>query len=177
MPDDAAAIAEVAATGWRETYRGIMPAGHIERFLAGAYSEQSVRRRILAADRFDVAVVEAAGGEPPIVGFASWARREREAELVATYLLPAWQRRGIGSALHARAVEGYRGQVDRLVLHVVRDNVGARAFYAAMGYGNDQPTTFELFGTAIPELKLELRLDARSPDRRAGPSAVGPRLG
>jgi GNAT superfamily N-acetyltransferase len=158
-PADAPAIAAVAVTGWRDTYAGILDAGSIERFVAGAYSEASVRRRIAIADRFDVAV---AGGA--VVGFAEWALREAEAELVAIYLLPAWKRQGIGGALHERGVEAYRGRVGQLVVHLVRDNRDARSFYGAMGYRDERAGTWDLFGTPVPDLRLVLPLLALPTD-------------
>jgi ribosomal protein S18 acetylase RimI-like enzyme len=158
---DAAQVGAVAGIAWRATYAGIIEAGHIERFLAGAYSEASVRRRIATSDRFDVAVSVA---PEEIVGFAEWAVRERVAELIATYVLPTWQRRGIGRAFHELALDSYRRRVDHVSLHVVRDNAGARAFYRQMGYGDERPETFELFGAQIPELRMEQRLDGGPSD-------------
>jgi ribosomal protein S18 acetylase RimI-like enzyme len=149
--DDAGAIGSVAAVTWRATYAGIIAAEHIERFVAGAYSEPSIRRRIATSDRFDVAVSPLSG----IVGFAEWTVRDRSAELVATYVLPEWQRRGIGGAFHALSLAAYRGRIDRLFVHVARDNLPARAFYRSMGYADAEEVAFELFGVALPEIRME----------------------
>jgi len=159
VPDDAAAIGSVAGAAWRTTYRDLIDAERIERFLAGAYSEPSLRRRIAIADRLDVVVAGAGSGGPErLVGYAEWTLREDEAELVATYLVADWQRRGIGRALHARAVGAYRGRVERLTVQLLRDNLPARAFYESLGYGDPVAGEWELFGLALPDLRLTLSL-------------------
>jgi len=166
IPRDAPAVSEVARAAWRNTYGALIDAERIERFLTGAYSEASVRRRIEIADRFDVALArgDTAEGESPgadrVIGFAEWALRGTEAELVATYLLPGWQRLGIGRALHARAVVGYRGRIERLTVQLLRDNLDARAFYESLGYGQPVVGEWQLFGLALPDLRLTLPLAA-----------------
>ena len=160
-PDDAEAIAAVAGAAWRATYAAILGPDAIERFVAGAYSHASVRRRLEIADRFDVAVTTP-GDE--VVGFAEWRRTvPDEAELVATYLLPAWQRRGIGRALHDVALGSYRGRVARLTVQLLRDNVAALAFYRSLGYGAPVHGTWDAFGQSIPDLRLTLHLGEPSP--------------
>lgn len=159
VPDDAPAVGNVAGASWRATYTGLLTADRIERFVAGAYSEASVRRRIEISDRFDVAVAGAGSRGPErIVGFAEWRRHDDEAELVATYLLPDWQRLGIGRALHDRALENYRGEVSRLVVQLLRDNVGGLAFYTSLGYGEPVAGTWDAYGQQVPDLRLTLRL-------------------
>ncbi len=167
VPDDARAVSAVAGASWRATYRDLIDADRIERFVAGSYSEASVRRRISIADRFDVAVAGAdTRGPQLIVGFAEWTVRDDEAELVATYLLPEWQRLGIGRALHTAALESYRGRVGSLTVQLLRDNHEARAFYESLGYRDPVEGRWELWGLSLPDLRLTLPLD--EPDRAPG---------
>lgn len=158
-PDDAPAISTVAGASWRATYHDLIDTERIERFVSGSYSEASIRRRIAISDRFDVAVAGAESRDPrQVVGFAEWTRRDDEAELVAAYLLPEWQRLGIGRSLHAAAVEGYVGRVARLTVQLLRDNHQARDFYESLGYADPIEGHWEMQGLSLPDLRLTLPL-------------------
>jgi GNAT superfamily N-acetyltransferase len=152
---DAEGIRAVAHTTWRAAYAGLIPDVEIERFLSTTYAASNVRDRIRRADRFDVAVHARTHA---VVGFAEWLRREDEAELVATYVLPGWQHRGIGRVFHERAVEAYRHVVSRFAVTVLEENRTGRAYYEAMGYGDPQPRTWTVGGRAIGDLRYVLEL-------------------
>lgn len=151
---DAPAIAEVARRTWRATYRGLIPDAAIESHLATAYADERVVARIERADRFDVA--EEADGD--VVGFAEWVAGERVAELVATYILPSCQRRGIGRGFHQRALDAFRGRVDAFQTDVLAANLGGRRFYESVGYRPSGGATFVLAGATIEEVRYRLDL-------------------
>jgi len=92
--------------------------------------------------------------------------RAEEAELAATYILPGWQRRGIGRSFHERAVAAYAGRVRAFVLSVARENLPALAFYRSLGYVDSAAYVEELFGERTAELRMRLMLDA--PDQGPG---------
>lgn len=94
-------------------------------------------------------------------------RARDEAELAATYVLPGWQRRGIGRAFHERALEAYAGRVRAMVLSVARENHPAIEFYRSLGYVERAAYVEELFGERTAELRMGLRLEAPG---QAGPS-------
>ena len=101
--EDMAALQATAAACWWATYDTLFPAAFIEKFLARAYS--NTRLQIELADtqsRFLVAKHDDA-----LIGFGQvgppWPRPDpapvAPADLYRLYLLPAWQRQGIGTRL------------------------------------------------------------------------------
>lgn len=127
--DDLPAIGEVAHATWWDTYRGILPDEAIAWFLARAYKPERLQQRLERAAALLVAEI---GGR--VVGFGNYIRKdEREAVLVALYVLPDAQRSGAGSLLLS---EGLRllAPVDRLWLEVEERNEKGRRFYDRKGF-------------------------------------------
>lgn len=156
--EDAPAIAAVRLEGWRTTYRGIVPDASLD----GMRLEDSVLhwRTILqalpqAADRACVFVAESDG---QVIGFASGmllpeAKLGMQAELGALYLLPAWQRCGIGRRLlHkvARAVQEMGAA--SLLVWVISGNAAARNFYEELGGAFLVEQAFSWDGTDLMEV-------------------------
>lgn len=156
---DATAVAKVARRTWRETYAGMIPEPAIEAHLASAYLDEQVATRIGRAERFDLAE-DADGG---VVGFAEWQLHDGVAELVATYVLPGCQRRGIGRAFHERALDAFRGRTDTFETCVLSDNAGGRKFYESIGYRPEGEATFPLAGAVIGEIRYRLAPYGRRP--------------
>jgi len=133
-PDDAAALARVHVTAWRETYDGILPPAYLDR-LSVPLQARRWRRRL--TDGAEVTLV--AEGPDDAVGYASaaWSRHagaEHEAEINTLYLVRAAQGVGLGRDLLTAAarVMAARGAMS-LVIGVLRDNVRARGFYERLG--------------------------------------------
>lgn len=154
---DAAGIAAVADETWRATYAGILPEEAIGQFLVDAYATAALEARIERADRFDVAVAE---GDGTVVGFSEWtaAPDADEALWAATYVRPAWQRRGIGRTFLLGAVAAYRGRRTRLVVVVAEANAAGGAFYRAMGFVPVERLDSGILGTPIREIRLSMLL-------------------
>ncbi len=93
---DAAGIAAVAQRTWQDTYADIIVPATQERFLGRWYTPAALREAIGRSESwFYVAAV----GED-VIGFAQFVlRADRRGELTRIYVLPEWQRRGIGSQL------------------------------------------------------------------------------
>jgi ribosomal protein S18 acetylase RimI-like enzyme len=136
---DAAAIAAVRIDSWLATYRGVMP----DAFLDGMKLEDSVVhwRTILealpaAGERICVFVAESGG---VIIGFASGMllaqpKHGMGAELTAVYLLPEWQRSGIGRRMVQKVARTLQAQgSDSLLVWVIANNTMARNFYEELG--------------------------------------------
>jgi GNAT superfamily N-acetyltransferase len=91
-------VKEVASASWHQAYSGIYSRDHIDRFIAEYYSVQALCRcqdAVSAGDEFfKVAIV---GGK--VVGFCHMGASEELYWLYRLYLLPGYQRSGIGSIM------------------------------------------------------------------------------
>jgi ribosomal protein S18 acetylase RimI-like enzyme len=133
-PGDAGELARVHVQAWRETYRGMLPQVYLDRMSVPVHTRRW-RYRLLRGEEVTLAAETPQG----LVAYCSgdWARdgaRPGEAEVSTLYVLRRAQRVGLGRRLlvgTARALEA-RGATS-LVIWVLRDNIGARKFYEAMG--------------------------------------------
>jgi hypothetical protein len=136
--EDVPAVQAVAGETWRTAYRDIFAPEFIERFLARAYGAEHLERAFQdARTRFVVARV---AGE--VVGFGQVGPPSHPedappdcGELYRLYILPTWQRRGIGRGLLGLteiwlADQGYV----RYGCYVHARNAAARAFYWQVGF-------------------------------------------
>jgi ribosomal protein S18 acetylase RimI-like enzyme len=134
-PADAEALARTHVAAWRETYRGMLPDAYLARMSVAANARRFARLlthpgpddvTLIAADRFGV--------QGYAQGGPSRRRVADEAEIATLYLLRAVQGQGLGRRLltgtaRALAARGARS----LVISVLRENLGARAFYERLG--------------------------------------------
>lgn len=115
---------------WESAYAGIFTPGEI----AGVFEGRLRISTDYGVDQEHIgALVAEVDGE--IVGVAALALLPEDAgEVVALYVRPAWQGRGIGKGLWDRAMEVFR---ERLCLEVhvwvLADNTPAIAFYERQG--------------------------------------------
>lgn len=137
---DAAAIAAVHATAWRETYAALLPAPLRD----GPPEAERARRwlRLLAASDGRLTEVFAVRQDSAIVGFcaiapqraAPLAAQEWAGEVTALYLLGHAQRKGLGRMLLATAAHRMLDcGVSRASVWVLSANQPARRFYEATG--------------------------------------------
>ncbi|MFZ5719738.1 MAG: GNAT family N-acetyltransferase [Pseudomonadota bacterium] len=143
-PADAEALARVHVTAWRETYKGLLP----DAYLARMSEPQHARRfaRLLLAPRPDD-VTLAAADRWGLVGYAQGGPSRRqvpgEAEVATLYLLRSAQHRGLGRRLLVETARALAAQgATSLVISVLRENFGARAFYEHLG-GLAEPARLE----------------------------------
>lgn len=115
---DAAAIADLSRR-------------HIEHGMRWNWREAKVLRYIRSAS-CNVAVAKAAGR---LIGFGIMEYREHEAHLVLFAVSPLYRRRGVGSAIFEwlRETTLVAG-VATVSLELREENLGALAFYRAMGF-------------------------------------------
>lgn len=131
---DAVGIARVYVQSWQRAYRGIIPA---ETLQAMNVVRETVHWRRTLARGAGQRVFVIGDPEAGIVGFATCGpsrRRSSRGEIYTLYLLPEFQRQGLGRRLLAACAEqlladGY-GQGCVWVLYA---NKGARAFYEGLG--------------------------------------------
>lgn len=137
---DAAAIAAVHATAWRETYATLLP----PQMRDGAPEAERARRwlRILSACDGGMTEVFVVRQESEIVGFcgiapqraAPLAAQGWAGEITALYLLARVQRQGLGRMLLATAAHRMLDcGVARASVWVLSANEAARRFYEAAG--------------------------------------------
>ncbi len=135
IPGDAAAMARVNGDAWRAAYRGIFPDAVLDA-RGREPDDEEKRRRWIARPEAVILVAEEGGtvvgfvvsGPPrdPVPGF--------ESEILAVYVHPDRQGRGIGRRLMLRAAEALAARGARsFFLWTLRDLPPTRAFYERLG--------------------------------------------
>ena len=129
---DCEAVAKVHVRSWRESFAGLVPQSFLDKM--------SIEKRAKAfekgfsAESYKMFVAETPHG---IVGFADFGEpRENigyEAELYAIYLLPEFQRKGIGERLFYLGVENFiRSGKNSMYLFALEVSP-YKSFYEKMG--------------------------------------------
>ena len=135
-PDDAYAIASLQALSWQTAYRGIVSDSYLDSIDVDAWAERYRTSMVEDTEGFVSYVAEI---EDEIVGWAVGgpsrdSRLIYSGELFTIYLLPGYERRGIGRKL-IRAVA--RSLVDlgfeSMIVWALSENWPARRFYEALG--------------------------------------------
>ena len=151
---DAAAIASVQVSTWNSTYTGIVP----DAFLAAFTIDSQIPgwQAHLAAPDALIFVAESQGS---VVGFATggplrepW--KTYDAELYTIYLLPSWQRRGIGrDLLRTLAAALLARRFTSLLVWALEQNPFV-AFYRHFGAVPELRRSIEIGGAQLPDLAL-----------------------
>lgn len=132
---DAADIARICSTAYRDAYRDLLPEGYINRSVAEFYSEPRIARDIapVPPDWFGYQVVEEDGR---VLGAAGGGMTGPAAgELSLIYLEAAWHGRGLGTLLLERVTEQVRaaGGTEIWVSVFLGDSAGI-GFYRENGF-------------------------------------------
>jgi GNAT superfamily N-acetyltransferase len=131
---DCLAVAKVHVQSWQESFKGIVPQTFLD--------QMSVEKRARAfeagfsADSYKMYVAEVSGRG--VVGFADFgAPREPigayEGELYAIYLVPEFQRKGIGERLFNLGVDFFHGGGKDSMYLLALEVSPYRLFYEKMG--------------------------------------------
>jgi ribosomal protein S18 acetylase RimI-like enzyme len=131
---DAPAVAAVHVRSWRGSFAGVVPQAFLDKM--------SVERRTAAfAARFSepgygMHLAESAG--TGVVGFADYGEARGdlagyEAELYAIYLLPEYQRRGVGRELFRRVAASLAAAGKRSLCLLALEASPYRSFYEKLG--------------------------------------------
>ena len=153
--EDAAGIARVRAESWRSAYRGIVPDEFLDAIDVNEWSERQRRNMEDVPDNLVSFVAETEG---LVVGWAvGGPNREINldyaGELYAIYLLPDYQRRGIGQQLTEATARWLIGEgLSSMILWVLRENYPARSFYEALGGYLCGERQTQITGTWLPEV-------------------------
>lgn len=163
---DAGLLAEIGESTFRETYAGETSPGELERHLADAYAEATIREELATAgSSFFLARVDGeVGGYMKLNrGAAQTELREDSGfEIESLYVARSQQGRGVGQALLDRAlVEARRAGAEYVWLGVWERNERGRRFWGRQGFAEFGSHPFEFAGTAHTDLMMrrELRDD------------------
>lgn len=146
---DTAAIARLHLDNWRIAYRGIVPDD-----LLNAITEESRRQHwegVLAEPGGAEFVYVAEDESGRLIGIASGGPElggdePYHGELYVLHVRPGAQGRGVGRALMRAVAERLAADsITTLLVWMLRENVPARRFYAALGgqLVREQPAMFE----------------------------------
>jgi ribosomal protein S18 acetylase RimI-like enzyme len=149
-PKDVAAIRDVLATTWRETYAPFYGAAKVEEIIANWHSEAAIKARI-AKPNGEFLVAD---DGTQIGGVAFATMTNKNISLHQIYVQPHLQRQSIGQTLFAE-IESCFMDAEQIALEVEPKNAAAIAFYKAHGFAAGE--IIANCGTAdsgIPAMKM-----------------------
>ncbi|MCM3758827.1 GNAT family N-acetyltransferase [Sporosarcina aquimarina] len=129
IEEDIAAVQHIARATWKDTYKELLPEFVQQKFLDSAYSTPMLLKRM---EKTEVLIAERDGRA---VGFFNMTQIDvdGDAELTALYVLPDYQRQGIGMELFAGALT-LLSDAMKLFVYVDDLNDPAKAFYEKLGF-------------------------------------------
>ncbi len=108
-------------------------------------------------------------GRPEMAGFVDLDSGGRTMTLNRLYVLPKYQRMGLGRRLFEEAVSRVLGRGVRaaangpgaiqVVAEVVRDNPNARAFYRKLGFAEDEEEIIAIGGVSLPVIRISMTVE------------------
>jgi ribosomal protein S18 acetylase RimI-like enzyme len=152
-PADAEAIARLHVESWRETYEGMIPPD----ILADSdLADRTLRwRSYLEISGYPTFLAQAEG---TAAGFIRAGRlgeplvEDADGHIYALYILQRFHRRGIGRKLMGLAAEAWLQQGGKAFsVGVLSANLGARAFYEALGARYVRPDVEVWQDHSLPE--------------------------
>lgn len=157
VPTDATKIENVARLTWQSTYSAIISPENQERLLGRWYAPPTLNEAIIRKDSwFFVALLQSA-----LIGFAQFILREeaqKSGELSRIYVLPEYQRFGVGGLLLNEGVASLSQKgINHLFVVVEKDNLIGRRFYEKKGFYPVREFAFELPNQNL--LLVEYQLD------------------
>jgi ribosomal protein S18 acetylase RimI-like enzyme len=156
-------IQDIARRTWADTYRGIVPEDAQAAVLDRAYSGESLTVSIGSGQAFLVAEVDS--GDPrtgsSLAGYVDVDYDGRQANLHRLYVLPEYQRLGLGRRMLREAVAQVLDRLPPntvlpLVAHVERDNPKARSFYRKVGFVENEEEIVIIGGISLPVIRISM---------------------
>ena len=153
--DDAVDIARVWVESWRSAYRGIVPDSFLDAIDVGEWAgrqrrimEQPLEGWITFVAELDTQIAGWAWGGPNRDAYPDYA-----AELYTLYIMPGYQRQGIGFQLTLATGRWLvREGLTSMIVWVLRENHSARQFYEAIGGRYCQERQIDIAGVSLPEV-------------------------
>ena len=158
---DLSKVETVARATWPVAYAGIIPDEVQRRLLDSWYSPESLRRA-LAAQGASFFVAESRG---EVIGFAQFVRRSSESvELTRIYVLPDWQRSGIGMRLLAVGLAEFTEEgLKQVTVQVERENRNGRRFYERAGFAESRGLSHDVQGFVLSLVEYRRPIRGRLP--------------
>lgn len=131
---DVEGMSRVLDKAWRESYKDIFSAERIAAY-TGEYRRRSFTELIESGR--DVFVLLADGEVIAVCAARTCAEKPFEgyAEIMLLYVLPEWQRKGMGKKLLSHTLRKMRGKgYKSAVLDTAEQNAPARRFYEKFGF-------------------------------------------
>ena len=131
---DALDMATVQSFSWKNAYSGILPADVLDQKIAGIPDYAEHLRVTIPTTNHLVAEVDS-----KIVGVSSYSKSRdpnfaNVGEIRSIYILPEFQRRGVGKKLFLAGIKGIiELGYDEMMLNALKDNKNAIGFYKEMG--------------------------------------------
>lgn len=154
VKQDANSIINVARITWHDTYAGIILPENQELLIGRWYTPSAIEEAINQKESwFYVAIVQEL-----IIGYAQFVIRENgRGELTRIYVLPEYQRQGIGSRMLKEGIASFvkRG-VEEAFVDVEKDNIKGINFYEREGFQRTRELSFELPGQNLKLLEYTL---------------------
>jgi ribosomal protein S18 acetylase RimI-like enzyme len=153
---DLAKVSELLSETWHATYDALYGAEKVSEIAARWHSVTALKARL---ERKDSEFVVADDGKALAgMGYAAMAKdRPKTAILHQLYVLPQYQREGIGRDMFAE-LETCFPDAEKMQLHIEKDNLPAVSFYERLGFEKIGETVDD-FAVGIAMLVLEKRLD------------------
>lgn len=148
--NDILGIQQVAEVGWHSAYEGIVRPDTRANILAEFYSEESLTHSLQRND----AVFLVAEEDGAVVGFTQALPRPASGgyELTRLYILPDYQRRGIGRQFLQSMEQLLAGQ--SIWVMVEKNNQSAVDFCQAMGFRRQREVQLPVFAENLPFVEM-----------------------
>ena len=150
--EDISQVQQVSKISWHHTYEGIIPRTIQDDFLAMAYGDKNMLRRVEHSHAF----VFLDNGK--IVGFANFSKVKANgvSELAAIYLLPEAQGKGFGTKLLEQGLA--LPNVQAIELSVEKDNASGMNFYIAKGFEQIDAYKEDFAGHELDTIRMRLEI-------------------
>lgn len=146
---DAATVASLQLSSWRDAYRGLLDDGFLDGEAGGAIAAHWAGF-LATKPSPGLVIVATLGGDP--AGFVAARRRDRTALVDSLHVRPGLRGAGIGRALIGLAAQRLRGRgCTGAELGVVVGNARALRFYLGLGAELGQEVEATVFGIGLRE--------------------------
>jgi ribosomal protein S18 acetylase RimI-like enzyme len=149
--EDLSAVQRILWESWMAAYRAFVPEEDLRIYHEATYRIESLTH--LYESLFVHGFIGEADGTPAGFARAQFHRNENRIYLASLYLLPDFQRKGIGGRLLAAAEEkALAYHLGELWVGVMVQNEPARRWYEKRGFRFIKKDAFRMGGTIVPHL-------------------------
>jgi ribosomal protein S18 acetylase RimI-like enzyme len=155
---DIAGVKEVLTVTWRDTYASFLSEASIAAVTEEWHSPQALEAEIARPSTYAGVATSVRTG---IVGMITALSRGDVLFVARMYVLPEFQRRGIGERM-VNAASAAFPQTDLIRLDVEEQNPKGRRFYEKLGFREVERRADEVAGTQLNVILMEGRVGAAS---------------